>query len=613
MKKVHKIISCLFAGILFASLFGCADEKAPEPVSLKVTVGHNSRRAEKALCEEFPEIDFEFECYRGTNTTEYLRLQLEHDDTGDIVLGTLKYDDEMCRQHLLDLSGYGFVGNYESSMLNQYDVDGAIYLLPGPIMIRTMAYNKTLFEEKGWKVPTDHGELVALVKQIRAESDLTPIAFGAKGLGYYFTTMTTYAQTACLADARWREWESGYLAGAVSCKEGFQPGIDMLQQLIDADAYDIELDKDHWDGGAMDRLIRREAAMIAIWGGQSAFVDKIADCTDEFALFPFYNENGEPFLGTNVSFHTGLAKRLGEPGNEEKLKHALKVLEWLSTPEGMSCLNVECADILPLTAADNLGTAEIYRDVWETNLSGLKAPMLYTGYEDILIETSEIIRDAMENGKSLDGLTERIDELHKEALNTPKAASLGYISERFSHEETVQLLADVLYASGLADLALVSLGGRINDVVNKTGVSGKLYEGDLYMNNITVYLPGNAVNTPLVIMTLTGGQIRELLETGKVLYGAEKPDTNAQVFAAFDYYFAGMDVEMNEGKVISMKLADGTEVAQERVYTVALAKGDYDDALAKIGSPVLQEVGCRDLFKAYLAENSPISAPELSR
>lgn len=616
MRRIRRTAIILLITMTLLLFAGCTRNALPadsEQDTLKITIGHDSWPLERALQTAFPDINFVFECYRGSNTTEYLRLQLEHNDMGDIFLGTLKYDDETCREHLLDLSGYGFVGNYESSMLNQYDVDGAIYLLPGPILTRTMAYNKTLFKEKGWKAPANHRELVALVTQIREESDLTPIVFGAKGLGYFFTTMTTYAQTVYLADAQWQEWEKNYLAGNVSCKEGFQPGIDMLQELIDAGAYDIEPDLDSWDGGAMDRLISREAAMIAIWGGQSEFVSKTADCTDEFALLPFYNKDGEPFLGTNVGFHMGLAKRLGNAGNGEKLKNAVKVMEWLSTPEGMSSLNAGSAEILPLTAADNLSTAKSYRDVWEANLSGLKAPMLYTGYEDVIVPASEIIRDAMLNGKSLDGLAEHIDEWHREAVFTPEAASLGTISERFSHEQTVQLFADVLYDANLADVAFVSSGGCINEIVNRTGVSGKFYEGNLYVNNITVYLPGPTVNAPVQVMTLTGGQIRDLAENGKILYGAENAVADTEAHASFDYYWAGMEVDRKNGKVRAMYLSDGTEITDNGSYTVAFPSEDYTEALEKTGNPVEQEIGCQDLLKAYLKANSPLVPPERLR
>lgn len=267
MCKLKRILAGILAGSVLTVLTGCGGGHPENPGqnTLKITLGQmDSSKLERALETEFPHISFEFEYYKGAGTTEYYRSQIRHDDTGDIFLSTLKFDDDICKEHLMDLSGYSFVGNYENSMLNQYDVDGAIYLVPGPIMIRTMAYNKTLFEERGWKAPTTHGELVELVKQIRAESDLTPISFGAKGLGYYFTTMTTLAQTAYLAKAQGTAWEKAYLAGDISCREGFQPGIDMLQELIDADAYDIELDIDHWDAGAMERLIRREAAMLSL-------------------------------------------------------------------------------------------------------------------------------------------------------------------------------------------------------------------------------------------------------------------------------------------------------------------------------------------------------------
>jgi raffinose/stachyose/melibiose transport system substrate-binding protein len=612
MIRIQRITACLLLCLLFLSFGGCEkNEKAyPKKSSLKITIGQNYRNFEKALKTEFPDINFEFECYLGPNTTEYLRLQLQHDDMGDIFLGTLQYDDETCQEHLLDLSGYGFMENYESSILNQYDVDGAIYLVPGSIKVRTMAYNKTLFAEKGWQAPTNHGELVALVKQIRRESDLTPIAFGGKGLGYYFTTMTTYAQTDYLVNAQGREWEKNYLAGGVSCKEGFQGGIHMLQQLIDADAYDIELDGNHWDSGAMDRLIRREAAMITIWGGQSEFVHKMAESTDEFVLLPFYDETGEPFLGTNICTNIGLAKHLEKAENQEKLESALRVMEWLTTAEGMSTLNTGIADILPLKSKGNIVTAKVYRDIWEANLRGIKAPMLYAGYEDIMIQTSEIIRDAMMNGKSLDGLTDVIDKLHRQALDTPKKASLGAITERFTNEETVQLITNVLYESGLADIALVSMGGCINDVVNKWGVNGKLYEGDLYVSNITVYMPGNATNAPLEVLTLTGEQIRDLLENGKRLSSTENTDKTTPASAVFDYYWAGINAEIQDGKVKTMKLADGTDITADGLYTVIFAQGDYTDDLAKSGNPVTQNIGCQDLFKAYLAANSPIAPPE---
>ena len=609
MRPIQKAVAFLLMGITLLHTAACSGLKKANDSqnTIKITLSPRYTNLESVLETEFPDIRFEFEHYTGPASTEYLRTQLMHDDAGDIFLSTLKFDDITCKEHLMDISGYNFVGNYESSLLNQYDVDGAIYMLPGPVIIRSMVYNKTLFEEKGWQAPSTHGQLVDLVRQIRAESDMTPIAFGAKGLGYYFTTMTTFAQTAYLMDVHGQEWEQAYLKGDISCKAGFQPGIDMLQQLIDADAYDIELDSENWDVGAIQRMIDREAAMVAIWGSQENFVDLTEDCTDEFVLFPFYSENGDPLLGTHVSPNIGLTKHLEKPENKGKLENATRILEWLSTPEGMANLNVGMADILPLTAADNQETAKTYRDVWETNLSGMKAPMLYAGYEDVLIQASEFIRNAMIDGKSLDGLVELIDNLHQAALAAPEEQSLGSVSERFSHEETVQLVANALHTAGLADITMASSGGRKQDAVNYKGVSGKLYEGNLYITDLPIWMPGNESNAYIEVMELTGEQIRSAVETGKTIQ-MEGGNT-----ADFEYYWAGMRADIIDGKVNTMQLDNGTEITADRVYSVAFAKGDYTEALKNLGNPVAQSTYCLDLFKAYLADNTPLTPPELSR
>lgn len=202
MRPIQKAVAFLLMGVTLLHTTACSGLKKANDSqnTIKITLSPRYTNLESVLETEFPDIRFEFEHYTGPASTEYLRTQLMHNDAGDIFLSTLKFDDITCKEHLMDISGYNFVGNYESSLLNQYDVDGAIYMLPGPVIIRSMVYNKTLFEEKGWQAPSTHGQLVDLVRQIRAESDMTPIAFGAKGLGYYFTTMTTFAQTAYLMD-----------------------------------------------------------------------------------------------------------------------------------------------------------------------------------------------------------------------------------------------------------------------------------------------------------------------------------------------------------------------------------------------------------------------------
>ena len=189
--------------------------------------------------EEFPDIQFEVYDYAGGNGSVFLKSTIEHGEASDIVFYSQKLEEKLQQEMLLDLSGYSFVSNYDMSMLNQFDVDGHIYQLPGPVSVRCMAYNQTLFEEHGWEKPENFEELVELCKQIRREEpDITPIAMSMGGVGYPFTTVTTLTQCDFLSTPEGVEWEERYQAGEASVGEGLAQGLEMTAELIDAQAFD---------------------------------------------------------------------------------------------------------------------------------------------------------------------------------------------------------------------------------------------------------------------------------------------------------------------------------------------------------------------------------------
>ncbi len=103
----------------------------------------------------------------ANNTSEYIVRLLKSRNDPDIVYTGTVFEEELQKEYLLDLSAYDFAGRYSVSIMNQRDVDGALYLLPGTFSVFSMLYNKSLFEEKGWAVPTTNDELVALAKRIR--------------------------------------------------------------------------------------------------------------------------------------------------------------------------------------------------------------------------------------------------------------------------------------------------------------------------------------------------------------------------------------------------------------------------------------------------------------
>ena len=482
-----------------------------------------------------------------------------------------------------------------------------------------------MFEEYGWKEPQSFDELVELCGQIREETDdITPIVMGSAACGYYFTTMTTYSQCEYLYKPEGAEWAKKYTAGEASAKEGFATGFEMMQELIDVRAFDYAKCEGLWDGELFQqRMETGEAAMMFLWGAQDSVAQEIEKSEIEYGVMPFRNREGSAFLGTTVSYNIGLSKELEEKGNEKKLKDALRIMEWLSSGEGIYAVtNDTSTSIFPLKEEENLYSFKLYQDLWEKNLDCIKAPMLYAGYEDVLVPAGEAIMAAVKENGSLDGIMEEMDEIHQEYLKGgAKAIEVGSFTETFSHEETVQLLAAVLQEMGDSDISMVSDGSVKEGVSNNTGANFRFYEGAMTEELLACTLPGGTQTALCVQMKLTGTQIRELIEKGKhvVMVEGESAGQNVEsregavAWGYFDYYWAGMKVEMKNGEVTSMTLDDGTKMEDDRTYTVTFAPTDYTDGTASKGNPVELGYSAKDALLAYMKKNSPVSPMEICR
>ena len=187
-----RIIFCLF---LLALSSACERPDSAEPVDvltqsppskdrIPVTVlvknAFSINAFERMVEEKFPQIDIiqvgNFTSDRGI--VEYKR-RLEHDDLTDIIMTwPLDVGETHWESRLLDLSSMPFTSRYNTAMLNSIARDGKLYYLPGPAQVRGIVYNKTLFEEKGWKVPYDFNRFIALCRTIEASGIAPAIMTG---------------------------------------------------------------------------------------------------------------------------------------------------------------------------------------------------------------------------------------------------------------------------------------------------------------------------------------------------------------------------------------------------------------------------------------------------
>jgi N-acetylglucosamine transport system substrate-binding protein len=70
-------------------------------------------------------------------------------------------------------------------IVNAVMVDGHHYLLSSNMNVGGMYYNKTMFDEHGWTVPTTWDEFIALCEEIKTTTDIAPIAYPGM-YPYYF-------------------------------------------------------------------------------------------------------------------------------------------------------------------------------------------------------------------------------------------------------------------------------------------------------------------------------------------------------------------------------------------------------------------------------------------
>lgn len=137
----------------------------------------------EAFMEAHPDIEVD---YQWSGTFDNLSIATQSDSLPDLfwVQGNKSTNmAEWARNgYLLNLDEYGMdAGRYSESCIEYATVDGSVYCsYPAFIDYATIYYNKDMFAENGWEVPTTWSEFEALVQTI-ADAGIQPIALGGSG------------------------------------------------------------------------------------------------------------------------------------------------------------------------------------------------------------------------------------------------------------------------------------------------------------------------------------------------------------------------------------------------------------------------------------------------
>lgn len=533
--------------------------------------------------QTYPDIELELTTYSGYNRTGYSWAQMRGDDIPDFFITSQILDEDLAKERLVDLSGYDFINQFSTALLDQVSIDGGIYLLPVNNAMYGIVYNKTLMEEHGWELPTNFAELEELCGEIE-EAGLMPGFVSTQLTGNTFSAVFNLAKTDWLTTMEGVNWERDFLEGNATAAGMWEGTMDYVQKYIDIGMCNTDPEDRDNSTVVSEYLYGRKAVFFI--GAWSPNVTVVPETGDELGIMPYISEDGSKNIYMyNPTSYIGISRRLMEPGSEEKLENAVKLLELLFSPEGQSVFITENTPYM-LSVLDQAAVAEdsmIY-DAQQAMNEGRAFRMTYAHWENVLSDMGQAYKEWFRGENGMDGAEAiaRMDELQSNFLNSQEEIYFCESTSAFTLEETACLIGKALGSSVGADAAIIPYAAVYQEGVSMTSViTGKLYQDRINVEVANTLLPGT--DGEYAMMTMTGAQAKELASVGYELDGAAEP---------FPY------VLVSRG---------GVELEDDKTYQVVFLMKGYTEEVGQRYDVRVETGSLRDFLRAWLEEQGTVS------
>ena len=592
-----RLLSLLLAAVCTVSLLaGCGSKAETDPGSdtsdhpvITMNAPYRNMSAFYNLVKEkYPEINLEIEPYNGNNTTSYFNDMRKSGNLPDIYFSTIyfpgRYDDAA---DFLDLSAYDFVGNYTQSRLREVTNNGGVYMLPLGYNALGITYNKTLLEKHGWTLPTTLEEMAAL-KEKCEEAGVIFCRDQLELPGYGFQYLCNILDTGFLSTVDGMNWQNQFITGeaTVSGTPEMMEAMGLLEKWRDLGMLNADGTPNN-DTETRDQMSEGNTLFLI---GNSNNLNLSEGVTDTFRLMPYLSESGnQNVFILNVSRYVGLNKNLGEKGNEKKMEDVLKIMDVLSTVDGMESLDAtqNNSRILPLKEA-TLSEDSYYYDIQDELNAGHAANFIYAGWENLIVPLGEKMIEFVKGDATLDEVVAFMDE-NQHLLTDNDTTCYTTVTETLSMEDCAKAVGISFAEATGSEAVLVSTNPWIDNAdvmeMNKYGVSGRLFAVGVTDEQIVEILPTSWSN-PIQTVTLTGKRIKELAETG------------------FDFY--------NDGSVLFpyvLVTKGGKELDDNTTYTIPICGAS--EAVQTEGN--LQDSGIvgLDAAKAWFSQFETLSPKDI--
>ena len=498
------------------------DGSVHEPITI-MNAQRDYRSLIKLVNEKYPEINVEVVPYRGRNMSAYAKQQLETGSMPDIYSTTQAWDDEYQAENLLDLTDYKVTNLYNTARLNEYAIDGKVYLLPFDYSITGIAYNQSLFERENIDLPTSFTELkeetIPALKAKGINTSVCLLNLPGSAFNFFFNVSgTVYLNT-----KNGRKWRSDFSSVDTnvfaSDNENLTKCASYFQEWIDCGMINFEEGVSTSQSAVEAKFQEGKTAFML--GTIGRYTQNTDGTGDQYSLMPWLSKEGDNNIYiTQPARLYGLSKKLGEKGNEQKLQDALHFLEVLSSNEGYACINGSTSsNLCSIKDFIQPEATKYYASAIKAASKGKAMDLVYTGWDDYLKPYGDEVLSWVKKDEGKTGTTTLayLDELKKGFQKNGKT----YYAEVTEELDTVQAaqLTGQIFMDKVSDAAgaLVSYNVYNPDISpnleNSYGANGHILKGKMTEEYITIWLATGWSET-IQTVNFKGSKLKEMAKQG---------------------------------------------------------------------------------------------------
>jgi len=540
MRKISICLLIIIVLILTFCLASCNknDETIVQDTSpITISAPLNSRAyflSLEKLIEENTGIQIEIEWEDVLEHTQYTLQKIENGNASDIVFSPTDPSDAALQNNFVDLTDTDVAKLFSTKSLKAYSVNKCIYMLPMASTIYGITYNKTLFNEKGWSVPTNYTELVALKTQIEnAGCNFSSTILSSMGDGFNYLTKLVGASYLSTFDGQ--EWLDNFLTDDSTSIDFFSSSVDYLYKLNELGFFGTILPS-AWDSTYTNE--NRCAFFIGNLAGSQHYVNETLGIDDEYGLMPFFDENGysKTFVVANNTL-MGINKSLEAKDKQEKLAKAKEVLKFIASNQDAINLTLSTPASYVSSSYYNIDKSKMYYDFKTEINNGYVTNDISSKFDVSVINAVSPLINNYLNGETV--TKQEILTAFKTAQHTVLTSSVeivGKMGESLTVKQTAEMNAkaaaiemqrqfDSLSVNKQVQVSLVPYAESlvIKDLLDtRFAIRFKAQKDEL-----SSALVGTMYSSPIrqiVAIELTGASIKALQETG---YDSDtKVDTN---------------------------------------------------------------------------------------